>query len=406
MRKASLSRDTTETRIAVSIDLDGTGAGARQTGVGFFDHMLDQLARHAMIDIEVRAEGDLHIDDHHTVEDTGIALGQALRQALGDKSGIRRYGECSLPMDDTLVRAALDLSGRPWLGWNVAMTAPKIGTFDTELVREFLQALSTHGGITLHVDLVRGGQHAPHRRGRVSRRWREPCGWRSSPIRAPRGCRRPRGRSDVLTALVDYDSGNLHSAQKAFQRMAIETGAGEVIVTSRPEDVRRADRIVLPGDGAFPACKRQLMDTTGLFEAIDEAVTRNGRPFLGICVGMQMLATRGLEYEPTPGFGWIGGEVRRIDAPGLKVPHMGWNDLVLDRPHPLLDGLSTGDHAYFVHSYQLTVTDTTQLLAHADYGGPVTAIVGRDTIVGTQFHPEKSQATGLRLVANFLTWTP
>ena len=211
-----------------------------------------------------------------------------------------------------------------------------------------------------------------------------------------------------LTVLVDYDSGNLHSAEKAFQRMAAETGAGEVIVSARPEDVARADRIVLPGDGAFPACRRALGEHGGLFEAIDEAVTVKGRPFMGICIGMQMLADRGLEYEPTPGFGWIGGEVARITPanPALKVPHMGWNDLVIDHPHPILAGVTTGDHAYFVHSYHFRVADPAQRLAHCDYAGDVTAIVGRDTIVGTQFHPEKSAATGLRIIANFLTWAP
>ena len=156
MRRASLSRKTAETAITVSLDLDGSGAYKNRTGVGVFDHMLDQLARHSLIDLEVSAEGELHIDDHHTGEETGIASGQALREALGDKRGIRRYGECHLPMDDALVRAALDLSGRPYLLWDVEMTAPKIGTFDSELVREFFQALASHGGITLHVDKIHG----------------------------------------------------------------------------------------------------------------------------------------------------------------------------------------------------------------------------------------------------------
>jgi imidazoleglycerol-phosphate dehydratase len=156
MRSATITRKTAETDIAVSLDLDGSGRYDMQTGVGFFDHMLDQLARHALFDMTVRADGDLHIDDHHTVEDTGIAIGQALTKALGDKRGIRRYGECTLPMDDAQVRCALDLSGRPFLVWNIAMPTQKIGTFDTELVREFFQALSTHGGITLHLDLVHG----------------------------------------------------------------------------------------------------------------------------------------------------------------------------------------------------------------------------------------------------------
>ncbi|GHE91701.1 imidazoleglycerol-phosphate dehydratase [Aliiroseovarius zhejiangensis] len=156
MRRAKITRKTAETEISVEVNLDGTGTYDNQTGVGFFDHMLDQLSRHSLIDMTIRAEGDLHIDDHHTVEDTGIALGQALTEALGDKKGIRRYGECHLPMDDAQVRAALDLSGRPFLVWNMDFAAPKIGTFDTELVREFFQALATHGGITLHVDQLHG----------------------------------------------------------------------------------------------------------------------------------------------------------------------------------------------------------------------------------------------------------
>lgn len=212
----------------------------------------------------------------------------------------------------------------------------------------------------------------------------------------------------MLTVLVDYNSGNLHSAEKAFQRMALEVGGGEVLVSSRPEDVARADRIVLPGDGAFPACRRALGSYGGLFEAIEEAVTLRGRPFLGICVGMQMMASWGREYEDTAGFGWIAGEVVRITPadPHLKVPHMGWNDLVIDHPHPLLDGIRTGDHAYFVHSYHFRVENPKDRLAHVDYAGDITAIVGRGTMVGTQFHPEKSQTTGLRLIGNFLLWKP
>lgn len=212
----------------------------------------------------------------------------------------------------------------------------------------------------------------------------------------------------MLTAIVDYESGNLHSAEKAFQRMAAETGRGAVLVTSDPATIRTADRIVLPGDGAFPACRQALFDHRGVFEAIEDAVVRGGRPFLGICIGMQMMATRGLEYKETPGFDWIGGEVARIhpDDAKLKVPHMGWNDLVVDQPHPVFDGIETGRHAYFVHSYHFEVSDPVHRLAHVDYGGDITAIVGRDTMIGTQFHPEKSAATGLRMIANFLNWAP
>jgi len=212
----------------------------------------------------------------------------------------------------------------------------------------------------------------------------------------------------MLTVLVDYESGNLHSAEKAFQRISAEVGGGEVLVSARAEDVARADRIVLPGDGAFPACRRALEAVPGMTEALRETVERRGRPFLGICVGMQMMATWGREYEDVAGLDWIGGEVVRIAPanPSLKVPHMGWNDLVIDHLHPVLDGIETGDHAYFVHSYQFSVTDPAHRLAHVDYGNDITAIVGRGTMLGTQFHPEKSQAIGLRLIANFLGWRP
>ncbi len=212
----------------------------------------------------------------------------------------------------------------------------------------------------------------------------------------------------MTTAIVDYDSGNLHSAEKAFQRMASETGAGQVVVTSDPDVIRTADRIVLPGDGAFPACRHALFDHRGVFEAIEEVVITGGKPFIGICIGMQMMASEGLEYQPTPGFDWIGGSVGPItpDDPALKVPHMGWNDLVIDQDHPVFDGISTGDHAYFVHSYHFQVTNAAHLLAHVDYAGSITALVGRDNMIGMQFHPEKSQATGLRMIANFLNWAP
>ena len=212
----------------------------------------------------------------------------------------------------------------------------------------------------------------------------------------------------MRTVIVDYDSGNLHSAEKAFERIARETASGDVVVTSDPDVVAKADRIVLPGDGAFPACKEGLLSFAGLFEAVEDSVIDKGRPFLGICVGMQMMASVSREYRDTDGFDWIGGEVVRImpTDPSMKVPHMGWNDLVLDSDHPVLEGIETGNHAYFVHSYQMRVTDPVHLLAHCEYGGPVTAIIGRDNMVGTQFHPEKSQSAGLRLIANFLNWKP
>lgn len=212
----------------------------------------------------------------------------------------------------------------------------------------------------------------------------------------------------MLTAIIDYESGNLHSAHKAFERMARETDAGEVVVTADADVVARADRLVLPGDGAFPACMAALKGAGGLYDAMVEAVEEKGRPFLGICVGMQLMASMGREYKDTPGLGWIGGEVTKITPADskLKVPHMGWNDLVIDHDHAVFDGLKTGDHTYFVHSYHMAVAEPVERLAHVNYGGDVTAIIGRDTMLGMQFHPEKSQTTGLRLISNFLTWAP
>jgi glutamine amidotransferase len=216
----------------------------------------------------------------------------------------------------------------------------------------------------------------------------------------------------VTVAIVDYSSGNLHSAAKAFERAAHEAGLDQPItVTQDPAVVARADRVVLPGVGAFADCRRGLDAVPGMVDALEEAVRQRGQPFFGICVGMQLMAERGLEYEVKEGLGWIGGEVDRIAPkdPSLKIPHMGWNTLNVARPHPLLEGLELGPdgrHAYFVHSYQLKPSSRTDLVAEADYGGPVTAIVGRDNYVGTQFHPEKSQKLGLALIANFLKWKP
>jgi glutamine amidotransferase len=215
----------------------------------------------------------------------------------------------------------------------------------------------------------------------------------------------------MSVAIVDYGSGNLHSAHKAFERAAREAGLDRVVkVTSDPDDVARAEHIVLPGVGAFADCRRGLDAVPGMVEALTDAVRRRGRPFLGICVGMQLLATRGLEYEVVAGLDWIGGDVAQIrEAPGLKIPHMGWNTLQVRRDHPLLAGIATGDgglHAYFVHSFQLYPANPDDVVAIADYGGPVTAMVGRENVVGTQFHPEKSQKLGLALIANFLRWRP
>jgi glutamine amidotransferase len=216
----------------------------------------------------------------------------------------------------------------------------------------------------------------------------------------------------VTVALIDYGAGNLRSASKAFERALLAAGAsGEVVVTADPDVVARADRVVLPGDGAFADCRRNLDAIPGMIEAIDLAIDTNGRPFLGICVGMQLLATRGIEHGVSLGLDRIAGEVRAVvpAEPALKVPHMGWNTLNARRDHPLLDGITLGPdgwHAYFLHSFHLVAAEPEDVVAVADYGGEVTAIVARDNIAGTQFHPEKSQRLGLALIANFLAWNP
>lgn len=215
-----------------------------------------------------------------------------------------------------------------------------------------------------------------------------------------------------LVAIIDYGSGNLHSAHKAFERAARETGLRrDIVVTSDPAVVAEADRIVLPGVGAFADCRAGLDNVAGMTDALITAVMTKGRPFFGICVGMQLMAERGLEHVMTQGLGWIAGDVAMIAPadPALKVPHMGWNTLDVSHPHPCLKGIATGEsgwNAYFVHSYHLKAADPAQVLATTDHGGPITAMVARDNLIGSQFHPEKSQKLGLTLIANFLGWAP
>lgn len=213
-------------------------------------------------------------------------------------------------------------------------------------------------------------------------------------------------------AIIDYGSGNLHSAAKAFERAAREQGSPLAVkVTAEPEEVLSADRVVLPGVGAFADCKAGLAAIPGMIDALEDAVLERGKPFLGICVGLQLMASRGLEHGVTQGLDWIAGEVRAIEPADttLKIPHMGWNTLDQRREHALLAGISTGAaglHAYFVHSYHFVPGDAADLIATTDYGGAVTAFVARDNMAGSQFHPEKSQKLGLALIANFLNWKP
>ena len=211
----------------------------------------------------------------------------------------------------------------------------------------------------------------------------------------------------MLTAIVDYSSGNLHSARKAFEKISASNNLGSVVVTSNPDVISSADRLVLPGDGAFPACKTELLSSEA-YDAMVYAAVEKGRPFLGICVGMQLMATKGYEYEETDGLGWIDGEVSKIDLTdkNLKIPHMGWNTLNIENDHPILKGILNGDHVYFVHSFQMVVRNRKQRLAYTDYGTDITAVVGTGNLLGFQFHPEKSAQIGLKMIENFLSWSP
>ena len=211
----------------------------------------------------------------------------------------------------------------------------------------------------------------------------------------------------MLTAIVDYSSGNLHSARKAFEKISEANNLGSVVVTSNPDVISSADRLVLPGDGAFPACKTELLSSEA-YDAMVYAAVEKGRPFLGICVGMQLMAIKGYEYEETDGLGWIDGEVCKIDSTdeNLKIPHMGWNTLNIENDHPILKGILNGDHVYFVHSFQMVVSNRKQRLAYTDYGTDITAVVGNGNLLGFQFHPEKSAQIGLKMIENFLSWRP
>ena len=211
----------------------------------------------------------------------------------------------------------------------------------------------------------------------------------------------------MLTAIIDYSSGNLHSARKAFEKISGFNKLGSVVVTSNPKVISSADRLVLPGDGAFPSCKSELVSSEA-YEAMIYSVVERSKPFLGICVGMQLMAMKGYEYQKTEGLGWIDGEVHKIDLKdkSLKIPHMGWNTLNIESDHPIFNGIQNGDHVYFVHSFQMVIKKKEQRLAYTDYGTDITAVVGRANMIGLQFHPEKSGPIGLKMIENFLSWNP
>ena len=379
----SVERNTRRPASRRSVGLDGSGRYDVATGIGFLDHMLEQLSRHSLIDLSLKAEGDLHIDYHHTTEDTGIVIGQAVAQALGDRKGITRYGSALIPMDETLTRVALDLSNRPYLVWKVDFSRDKLGEMDTELFKEWFQAFAQHAGVTLHVETLYGvnNHHIVEScfKG-LARALRQAL--EIDPRKAEAKCPRPRARSRGPGAFHDRRRRRLRLGQPALGRQGAWRGPPPR-PACRPTDrgdgrprraVGRADRFVLPGVGAFADCRRGLLAIDGLWQAVEEAAVARGRPFLGICVGMQLMASHGLEHGRHPGFGWIAGEVAPLDA-GRRVAQ--------DPPHGLERAERSKDrtirscktcrrdtHVYFVHSYAVTAADAAAVLAECDYGGP------------------------------------
>ena len=386
----------------VSLGIDGTGRAEVSTGIGFLDHMLELFAHHGRFDLQVRATGDLDVDGHHTVEDIGLALGQALAQALGDKRGIRRYGSFLLPMDEALAMVVLDLSGRPYFVHDLQLAGVRIGDVRRR-PHGALPALALDaGGYDAARAPARGRRRPPHRRGGVQGRGAGAGGG----LRAPRPRRRgavhqgdaltavPRAERPVI-AVVDYGMGNLASVAKALER----SGA-EARVTQSPAAVRDAGAVVLPGVGAFRDAAERL-ERSGLGAAVLERIAA-GRPFLGVCLGLQLLLESSAEGGRWTGLGVFPGTVERIDT-ALKVPHIGWNDLEWTAAGAGMSaGLPAQAAVYFVHSYAARPADPALVAATTDYGGPVVAALARDNVWAVQFHPEKSSSVGLRLLANFV----
>ena len=392
-----------ETEIRVSVNLDGEGRGQTSPPASASSTICwTSSSRHSLIDIELQAKGDLHIDFHHTTEDSGIALGQAISQALGDRAGIQRYGDALIPMDETLTRVALDASNRPYLIWKVAFTRAKLGEMDTELFREWFHAFAQAAGLTLHVEniygennhhiiescykgLARALRAGGHHRSAQARRRALDQGRarRLAGLEIPADRVLPPSRPP---SYIDLRLGNLRSAAKALRppplTAAIALGGRRSTEPMSAIAVREAERIVLPGVGAFADCRAGLDALPGMVEALEETVRRKGRPFLGICVGMQLMAEAGLEHGRHPGLGWIAGDVincRHVPIasrrPGAQDSPYGLERTQPSRPHPLFAGIEDGAHAYFVHSYHLALTNPGDLLAATDYGGPIVAAV-------------------------------
>ena len=389
MRQAEIERNTFETKIKLSLNLDAQEPVDIQTGVGFFDHMLTLFARHGRMSLVVKADGDLWVDSHHTVEDVGIVLGQALKEALGDKAGINRYGTAFVPMDETLGMASLDLSGRSFLVFDASFDNPKLGNFDTELVEEFFQALAFNVQMNLHLKILHGknNHHKSESLFKATGRALREAITINPDIH---GVNSTKG---MLIIVIDYDAGNTANVLRALEKIGVTAE-----LSADKEKILAADGLILPGVGAYPTAMAEL-ERRGLVAVIKEAVAQ-GVPLLGICLGMQILTEKGLEHEETDGLGFIPGVCRPIPASKEQpVPHMGWNDLAVKQASPLTDGLD-GQAVYFVHSY-FTDVPSQYIDVTADYSIEVPAMIHKDNVYGAQFHPEKSGDIGLGILEKF-----
>ena len=398
-RRVTVARRTRETDITISLGLDGTGAASIATGIGFYDHLLGSLAHHGLFDLEIRATGDLEVDEHHTVEDVALVLGAAFAEALGDRAGIRRFGDSSVPMDESVATAVIDVGGRPYAVIDLPFRAERAGQLPLQLVDHALESFARTAGATLHLRGTGRNDHhlaeaAFKALGRALRVACEPdprrarrrideglAGMTSSPAPGP------------LVVVVDYGAGNLVSIDQALR-----TAGARVRLATTGDEIDGADLLVVPGVGAAaPAMER--LRAGGFVGPIEDWVAAD-LPFLGICLGLQLLF-EGSDEDGAETLGVLPGRTVRLDdAPTL--PHIGWNQVVRRRAHPAFAGISPDADFYFVHSYVGVPAPGAgdAVLAETEHGSPFVSAVARGNLLGVQFHPERSGTDGLRLIAN------
>lgn len=410
MRKSQISRKTTETNISLSLNIDGSGNYEINSGIGFLDHMLTLFTRHGHFDITLNVKGDTYVDYHHSTEDIGIALGRAFSEALGNMSGINRYGNFLLPMDEALVLCAIDISGRTYLNYDVNIPSQKIGTFDTELVEEFLHGFTRGLNATLHIKQM-AGKNSHHIAEAIfkglSRALYEAVTINKdfiTQIPSTKGIIDSnyvtKNLQQNLIAIIDYGVGNIHSLVSSLQLIG-----ANVIVTNKEEEIKNAQKIILPSVGAFGDAINKLT-STGLGNIIKDEV-KLGKPLLGICLGMQLLFENSTEYGNHKGLGLIQGSVTPFVhsdlGKSLKIPHMGWNKLSFKNTSPLLNNISNGDYVYYVHSYFVANGPYTIAVSH--YGNTtISGIVQSGNVFGTQFHPEKSGSVGIQILKSYMLY--